>query len=423
MVATVTSLTSAAVTTRYFERDGYYAKADPGHRRASRWHGEGAAALGLGRHVAPSRFRAVLAGAVPGTDVTLGRVRDGRREHRPGVDVTLQAPKSVSLAALVAGDARVVRAHDGAVRATLDFVEGHLLATRQWDRARKRHVRVASPSMVAATFRHRANRNLEPHLHTHAVIANMARRPDGSWASLEAGALGRSERLIGAHYRNGLAARLMRLGYGLRPSMVGRVPGFEIAGYGRRLLEENSSRRLEIVAWVRERGLADTAANRQRAALATRRAKDEPHHRELEAGWRARAKGMGLDRRPPRPSAGRRRAAAEAGRHPTMTEIVTRSAEHLAERASVFREADLCTMALAHSPGLHTHPDYVAALEGLKRDGHLVDAARGGLGPCLVTGRALRAEREIVARMRAARGTAGRWPTRAAWRRRSEGVR
>ncbi|MDE0520609.1 MAG: relaxase domain-containing protein [Boseongicola sp.] len=407
MVATVTSLTSAAVTTRYFERDGYYAKADPEHRKASRWHGRGAAALGLGRNVAPSRFEAILAGAVPGTEITLGRIRDGKREHRPGLDVTLQAPKSVSLAALVAGDARIVRAHDEAVRATLDFVEGNLLVVRQWDRERNRHVRVPSPSMVAATFRHKANRNLEPHLHTHAVIANMTRRRDGSWASLDTGALGRSEKLIGAHYRNELAARLLRLGYALRPSMVGRVPGFEIAGYGRRLLEENSSRRQEIVAWVQERGLANTAANRQRAALATRKTKDEPHHRELEAGWRARAKEMGLDRNPPRPEAGRRRAAKEAGRQPTMLEIVNRSAEHLAERASVFREADLCTLALARSPGLHTHADYRAALDGMKRDGHLVDAIRGGLGPCLVTRRALRAEREVVERMRAARETGG----------------
>ena len=405
MVATVTSLTSAAVTTRYFERDGYYAKSDPEHRKASRWHGDGAAALGLGRHVAPSRFEAVLAGNVPGTEISLGRIRDGKREHRPGLDVTLQAPKSVSLAALVAGDGRIVRAHDEAVRATLDFVEGNLLVVRQWDRERKRHVRVPAPSMVAATFRHKANRNLEPHLHTHAVIANMTQKPDGSWASLDTGALGRSERLIGAHYRNELAARLLRLGYALRPSMVGRVPGFEIDGYGRRLLEENSSRRQEIVAWVRERSLANTAANRQRAALATRKTKDEPHHRELEAGWRARAAEMGLDRNPPRPEAGRRRAAKEAGRHPTMLEIVSRSAEHLAERASVFREADLCTLALAHSPGLHTHAGYRTALDGMKRDGHLVDAVRGGLGPCLVTSRALRAEREIVERMRAARET------------------
>ena len=56
-----------------------------------------------------------------------------------------------------------------------------------------------------------------------------------------------------------------------------------------------------------------------------------------------------------------------------MLEIVNRSAEHLAERAAVFREADLCTLALAHSPGLHTHADYAAALNDIKRDGHLVD--------------------------------------------------
>ena len=403
MVATVTSLTSAAVTTRYFERDGYYAKSDPEHRKASRWHGCGAAALSLGRHVSPARFEAILSGAVPGTDVTLGRIREGKREHRPGVDITMQAPKSVSLAALVSGDARIVRAHDRAVEATLGFVEEHLLVTRQWDRAAKRHVRVRAPSMVAATFRHKANRNLEPHLHTHAVIANMTQRPDGAWASLDTGPLRPAEKLVGAHYRNELAARLRELGYALRPTMVGQVPGFEIEGIDRALLEEHSTRRQEIMDWVRSRGLADTAANRQRAALATRKAKDEPHHRELEAGWRARAKGTALDRRPPRPYAGRRRAAAEAEIAPTMLEIVTRSAEHLAERASVFRETDLCTQALAHSPGIYTHGDYVAALDRLKRDGHLVDAVRRGLSPCLVTGRALQAEREIVRRMRAAR--------------------
>ena len=403
MVATVTSLTSAAVTTRYFERDGYYAKSDPEHRKASRWHGCGAAALGLGRHVSPSRFEAILSGAVPGTDVTLGRIREGKREHRPGVDITMQAPKSVSLAALVSGDARIVRAHDRAVEATLGFVEEHLLVTRQWNRAAKRHVRVKAPSMVAATFRHKANRNLEPHLHTHAVIANMTQRPDGTWASLDTGPLRPAEKLVGAHYRNELAARLRELGYALRPTMVGRVPGFEIEGIDRALLEEHSTRRQEIMDWVRSRGLADTAANRQRAALATRKAKDEPHHRELEAGWRARAKGTALDRRPPRPYASRQRAAEEAERLPTMLEIVSRSAEHLAERASVFRETDLCTQALAHSPGMHTHADYVTALDRLKRDGHLVDAVRRGLSPCLVTGRALRAEREIVRRMRAAR--------------------
>ena len=404
MVATVTPLTSAAVTTRYFEQDGYYAEDDPEHRKASGWYGRGAADLGLRRHVAPSRFEAVLAGKVPGTDSVLGRIRDGVREHRPGVDITMQAPKSVSLAALVAGDGRIVRVHDRAVRATLDFIEDQLLVTRQWDRALRRQTGVKAPSMVAATFRHKANRNLEPHLHTHAVIANMTRRADGTCCSLDVGPLGPAAKLIGAHYRNELAARLQALGYALQPSMVGQVPGFEIEGYDRALLKVHSTRRQEILNWVRSRGLANTAANRQKAALATRRQKDEPHHRELEAAWRSRATETGLDRAPPRPVAGRRRMAEEAERLPTMLGIVSRSVDHLTERSSVFREADLSMLSLAHSRGMYSHKDYITARDQLKRDGHLVDAVRRGLGPCLVTSQALRAERGIIAMMKSPRG-------------------
>ena len=102
MVATVTRLSAAATTVHYFEVDGYYAKNDPEHRKASRWHGE-AATLLLGLHgpVKPNRFESVLAGYVPGTDLRLGRLRDGEHQHRPGVDVTFSAPKSVSLEALV----------------------------------------------------------------------------------------------------------------------------------------------------------------------------------------------------------------------------------------------------------------------------------------------------------------------------------
>ena len=38
MVATVTRLNAAAMTVHYFEVDGYYARNDPEHRKASRWH-------------------------------------------------------------------------------------------------------------------------------------------------------------------------------------------------------------------------------------------------------------------------------------------------------------------------------------------------------------------------------------------------
>ena len=178
MVATVVSLTSASSTVHYFRREGhglgapandpgsgspgsspgqagagdeagdYYARKGDEHRKASRWRGSGAAALGLTGHVEPEAFRRVLQGYVPGTDIRLGRLRDGAHEHRPGLDITLSAPKSVSLEALLGGpgSARAMRAHDAAVRATLEFIETRLLRTRRWSREERRSVQVNAPA-------------------------------------------------------------------------------------------------------------------------------------------------------------------------------------------------------------------------------------------------------------------------------------
>ena len=101
------ALASAAQGASYYERDGYYAKDDPEHRAASGWAGRGAEELGLKGPVDPGAFRAVLEGRVPdGSGTELGRRgRDGERLHRPGRDLTFSAPKSVSIAALVGGDA------------------------------------------------------------------------------------------------------------------------------------------------------------------------------------------------------------------------------------------------------------------------------------------------------------------------------
>ena len=142
MVATVHVLASSATAVSYYEKDGYYARNDPEHRKASFWHGRAASALGLRGHVVPSRFESVLSGKVPKTEIRLGRLVEGRHQHRPGWDITFSAPKSVSLEALVMGDARVLRAHDEAVRATLDWIERDLLQTRGWDPGTKRRPRV-----------------------------------------------------------------------------------------------------------------------------------------------------------------------------------------------------------------------------------------------------------------------------------------
>ena len=421
MVASLSDLGSSAMTVAYFEREGYYAKNDPRHRRASFWYGEGAAALGLPQHVSPRFFERVLAGCVPGTEIRLGRARDGEHEHRPGLDLTLSAPKSVSLEALLYGNRQVLGAHDAAVRSTLDWVEAALLQTRGYDPATGRRPRMAADGLVAAGFRHLTSRDQDPQLHTHCILANMTRNRAGQWRSVEPTQIRRNVKLIGAYYRQELAHRLIEQGYRIESTMIGGVPGFEIAGYPRAMLDAFSSRRREILAWLDAHGLPYSAALTQQAALITRKRKVDKELDTLKTEWRVRAAGIAHDRRLGRQDRGqdRGRSRETKGRPYVRTEqelqpeppglsvreVVWRAVEHLAERASVLRESDVRAIALSHAPGRHDLEEIDAAVTGLMADGHLVEAnARGGRS--FVTGAALRSEREIVAGMRDGIGAA-----------------
>ena len=411
------------MTVAYFESEGYYAKNDPRHRRASFWHGAGAAALGLPQHVSPRTFERVLAGYVPGTEIRLGRARDGEHEHRPGLDLTLSAPKSVSLEALLYGNRRVLGAHDAVVRSTLDWVEAELLQTRGYDPATRRRPRVAADGLVAAGFRHLTSRDQDPQLHTHCILANMTRNRAGEWRSVEPTEIRRNVKLIGAYYRQELARRLIELGYRIETTMIGGVPGFEIAGYPREMLDAFSSRRREILAWLDAHGLPYSAALTQQAALITRKRKADKGLDTLKTEWKAGAEGIAHDRSLARrgraqdrrqsrkTSRGRPYVRTEEELRPeapglSVREVVWRAVEHLAERASVFRESDLRAIALSHAPGRHELGEIDAAVTGLLADGHLVEA-KVRSGRSFVTGDALRSEREIMARMRDGIGVAG----------------
>ncbi len=458
MVATVFELKSSARAVSYFERDGYYAKNDPEHRQASFWHGGATKALGLRAHVRPSRFKEVLSGRVPGTEIRLGRMREGEHEHRPGWDITLSAPKSVSLEALVIGDRRVIRAHDEAVRATLDWVEAELLETRGWDPATRRRPRVKADGMVVAGFRHLTSRDRDPQLHTHCVLANMTRTASGEWRSVEPTRIRRSAKLIGAYYRNELARRLQALGMAVTPRMVGRVPGFELAGYDRSFLDAFSGRRREILAHLERLGLPYTPQLAQMAALHTRRRKKDTGLAQLVPAWREKARALGLGRektaltpprridpltgervevprvpppdlpanairsmkrapalpRLPRENAARRAAPppsrplppAELSPEPEtgVLEAVARAVAHAAERRTTVPEAEIRAVALGHAPGRYTLSQVDAAIDRLVRGGELIEVERRGMDRAFVTDRAVKAERRVLAAMRAGRG-------------------
>ena len=441
------ALASAAQGASYYERDGYYAKDDPEHREASAWAGRGAEELGLKGPVDPAAFRAVLEGKVPdGSGTELGRRgKDGERLHRPGRDLTFSAPKSVSIAALVGGDDRIIDVHDRAVAASLAWVERNAAETRMKDPDTGRMIRAGNQKIVAATFRHDTSRNLDPQLHTHAVLANMVRGEDGKWRSMANEKLYGSKMLLGALYRAELARGLGGLGYGIEKTHAdGR---FEIAGVPREAIAAFSSRRAEIEAAMEERGLGVSADNpriAERAALMTRAKKRDIDRGELRGVWQRQAADLGFDARTPVVEAMERSAAPEPASAAvrtagigTQTELPLDSAAqapgrdataeaappspaagavawalaHLSERAAVFRRTDLLTAALVHAPGAVMVGDVEREVAALEKAGALHAVDLPGAEDSLATEKTAGEEREAVALMQAGRDR-GRAPMR-----------
>lgn len=434
MVASFSSLGSASATTSYFEKDGYYARDDPEHRKASFWYGRGAEALGLAtprddpdaraRHIDAEQFQAILEGYVPDTDIRLGHKRDGEHKHRPGFDLTLSAPKSVSLAALLHGDKRVIAAHDAAVKATLDHVEQNYLQVRIHDPATGRKPRFNTPHLIAGIFRHEASRNLDPQLHSHAVIANMTYDAEGRWRSVEPTEIFQNKKLLGAFYRNELAGNLIELGYKLDSVQLGTMQSFEIAGYDKALRDAFSTRRQDILKYMNERGWERNEKMAQRAALITRWRKNEPDRALMHAQWGERLAelqryGIGIGITTPRRTA-TLAARVAAMNTPDMRNEIAQGAlawalAHLEERKTVFTHPELVATALSQTPGKTGLEEIESGLTALKNAGRVIDAVipdrRSDRGMAvLTTDRAIETERDILRRLEHARGGGGSIP-------------
>ena len=421
MVASIGAVASPAQGVAYYERDGYYARDDPAHREGSAWFGKGAEALGLEGPVDPDTLKDVLAGKVPdGTGRRLGRRdRDGNVHHRPGRDVTFSAPKSVSLAALIGGDGRIVVAHDRAVARALAWTEANVVETRMKDPETGRMARAGGQGMVAATFRHETSRNLDPQLHTHAVIANMVRGEDGKWRAMANERLYASKMLIGAMYRSELARELDALGYRIEKTHAdGR---FEIAGVPREVVEAFSTRRAEIEAAMARHGLGDPSENQrlaQRAALMTRAHKRDVDKEALRESWKNQAAGLGFDAQALAAETAQRETGRASGLDATVPSGDRRGSgraaeadraaawavAHLSEREAVFSRDDLLAATLAWRPGAVTIDGAGRAIARLEKTGVLRAANLPVPGQSLTTDKAVADERETVALMRMGRG-------------------
>ncbi len=324
-----------------------------------RWFGRGAGMLGLDGGIDDEAFLAVMAGLDPVTGERLGR-RFGETSVR-GFDATFSAPKSVSVLFAVGNERlqrEVTEAHDTAVDAVLAWVE-----SRAHTRLRRRGhvVCVDAEGIVAGVFRQHTSRRLDPQLHTHAVIANRVKAPDGRWLALDARTVKMDQRTLSSLYHAGLRAELTRrLGVVWHPPVNGVA---EIAGVDPDVLVEFSQRTRDVEARVEEkltrfRGDVErepTPRERWRlereAVVDSRPAKN--HTRtvgQLRAEWRTRLAALGLE---PQDvvtgTVGRVRTQTGIDQE-VMLAMIDGALEALAQRQSTWRPAEVVRELAAQVP-------------------------------------------------------------------------
>ena len=413
MVATLKDLANPDDALSYYGADDYYV----GDAKApSAWHGRGAAKLGLRGEVEPDTFADMLHGRLPEGSV-LGTVRDGERQHRPGWDLTCSAPKSVSVAALVAGDRRLLDAHDRAVRVALDYAERHAAVTRI--RHGKTVERVATNSFAIATFPHYTARETEevpdPQVHTHCVILNATCDDDGTWRSVETKPLYALQMAVGAIYHQQLAAEVQRLGYTV--TNTGDNGLFELDAIAPEVCGTFANRSRQIEAALDARGqtrASATAAEKAVVALDTRAPKEAVDHRQLTTAWRERAHQLGFTedvRRALVAKAEARAAEASLGTRARMRvadQAVAYATAHIGERDAVFAAAALEREAGDHAFGKAFLSDIVAAIARAERAQDIVIRAAPGMTRGVVgftTREAIGTEERMLGLERAGRGT------------------
>jgi conjugative relaxase-like TrwC/TraI family protein len=298
--------------------------------------------------------RARLQGIQLGTGAWAFRREDVERfaAHReePKVvvayDVTVSVEKSISLAWVHANTEQrrqIEQAIDTGVNAAVSYLEEHALNVRRGRGSEQ------ADGAWAASYRHLTNRHLEPQLHEHILIANVAAPATGGpTQAIDARGLMHHAKtagyVAGAVIRNELTRTL---GVEWLPVEQGLS---DLAGIPRSAIDAMSTRRKEIESVAAELGL-DSRDARQYAALSTRRAKQEPTDwLQLETDWQTKLDNNGFTQTNwlQLIHADRRNIAAPTQRHIAALNDWLDSPEGITRRNAIFTRRDVVQHIIDH---------------------------------------------------------------------------
>jgi conjugative relaxase-like TrwC/TraI family protein len=218
-----------------------------------------------------------------------------------GLDLTLSAPKSVSIAyALADSETRraIEEAQQRACEATIAFLDRHAAFCRRG----KNGLHLEPVSLTVASFQHGDSRPVahedgsvfsDPNLHTHNVCFNFSIREGATIGALDARQLFAFKMATGCAYHVALSSNLQRIGFNI--GEIGKNGIFEIVDarggpeqqQGLALRRFMSARRQEIEQILAEEGQTTASAPVLAAAVAlgTRTSKQKEGPSDRFAMW------------------------------------------------------------------------------------------------------------------------------------------
>lgn len=287
-----------------------------------------------------------------------------RKHHRPGLDLTFAAPKSVSVLWGISDHEtrkQISRAMHESVVETMDFLSEKAARARRG----KGGSSYEAVKFVAGLYEHASTRdadgNIDPHLHIHAVVANMAQRTDLSYGGLELAFVMDWQKAGGAVFRAQFARKLAEMGYGIEPDERKDGWGFRILGVPDSIEEMFSGRNQQILKEMEEAGLASYRAS-DLAQKKTRADKEEDTLRpDLWTKWEERAKTMGFEYH----------TENHQGPNRILEEVTQDHFEGLTENEAVIRIQDVYAAAADFGVGVWNLENGVKDLVGKFRDSNV----------------------------------------------------
>ncbi|MEY8197879.1 MAG: MobF family relaxase, partial [Colwellia sp.] len=358
----ISKLGGSASAASYYDKADYYTKGEDSVDVSSRFTGGLAKEFDLDGPVDKKVFKELLDGKMPNGQ-KLGTMRNGKKEHTPGWDLTLSAPKSVSILALVGGDKSVLKAHHEAVGKALEYVEKEALKGRMNTSFYKGNIDL--DKALFAQFTHTTSRKLDPQLHTHSVLVNAGMDKSGELRSIDSRRFYEASMLTGQIYRNELASSLKKLGYAVEWDAKSGL--FEVAGVSKELIDNFSKRRVEITEIAKELGI-EGAKGLDAVTVASRETKQDVDSKDVIRSWDEQTKSMDLD--PDKLVQEAKQKGKDHDKpswgayikekfipHSTLDQTVQDAVSQLAHYESAFDKKDVLIQALRFGGGRYSYSD------------------------------------------------------------------